>query len=104
MNKVEQEFLIHCEDDYTDLALLVDLIREHEHLQELKVIKEKCLNLIEKLLSDNLILAGSFMKQPPEIWPKDSKLTIKRIEKEWPDTGVPKAGDIVWFISSGKHL
>lgn len=101
MTEKAKKFLAHCCDDYTDLALLVDLIREEDAKISNVGLRKLALSILSELVEKGFIIAGDFMAPEPKVWSMTSAEVTKKIAEQWRE-GIPHAGDIVWFQATHK--
>lgn len=100
--------LIECSDDYVGLwSILRDIYEDNPQIEPLEA-RQKTLELIEKLMHEDLIQPGMFAENSHnidkfELWNLSPKETILLIETEWLALErEPTIGEIVWFITTEK--
>ena len=97
--------IIESTKDYVGLwSILHDIFYTYSGNIEALEARKQTIKLIEELLSEGLVKAGTFDEKARfEFWDLSVRETIARIESEW-DALVrkPSIGDIVWFVATEK--
>jgi hypothetical protein len=107
MNKtMKAEILASCADDYCCLAFIIGIIHDYVDLSQNK--QKQVLDIISKLLKEDLIMAGYLVKGGNfGSWRSSNNEILKRIKDEWDKLEEPPSlNDVCWFniTSKGKEV
>ncbi|WP_164928458.1 hypothetical protein [Gloeobacter violaceus] len=104
LSSVHNSILVESCEDYVGLWSVVwhfhKLLKQHDSTK----IRYQTLQIIEELLREGLIQAGSFSSDGSfVVWEIQPIEVIKRIENEWDALGRdPNLGEIAWFEATEK--
>ena len=110
MNKkykiIKRDVLAYCNDVDADLDTIVSIVEYEFPNFSITEVKNYTLEIIEKLLFENLIEVGNINKKGEfSKWNLNLKEIINIINREWHDLEKKREllpGDIAWFIIKNK--
>lgn len=98
INAFVGNYMKEAESDYVGLWQLAWSLRQREGIQSDAEVKEKTLQIAQKLIEKNVMPGNLAAKGGFDFWPGAPSELLARIEAEWPKTGIPRLDyNACWF-------
>ena len=97
--KTKVSILAWCNEDWTDLHSVLCFVKEFYHYKDQELLKKTTLEIIKKLLEEELVKAGDLLPGNTfKVWNKSIKEMLIDIKNKWDRLNRDlHPHEIVWF-------
>jgi hypothetical protein len=106
-NELKNEIVVHGIDDWIDAAEVVSIIINMEGvtIKDEGIIKEKSIELIKKVLQENLMIIGNVDREGFKPWSLSIEESIQKVKTKWESLErLPGLGQVCWLKNTEKGM